>query len=71
MTFIKKKKIVIIHDSMIKQINDSELLRLNSLKIRCQSSSATGDIINHIKNTARKTPDMIIIHASTNGIPIT
>ena len=56
---------------MIKQINGPELLRLNSLKIRCQSSSATGDIINHIKNTARKTPDMIIIHASTNGLPIT
>ena len=54
---------------MIKQIN--ELLRLNSLKIRCQSSSATGDIINHIKNTACKAPDMIMIHTSTNGIPIT
>ena len=56
---------------MIKQINGPELLRLNSLKIRCHSSSAIGDIINHIKITARKTPDMIIIHTSTNGIPIT
>ena len=38
------------------------------LKIRCHSTASTDDIKEYFRPTARKKPDMIIIHTGTNDI---
>ena len=53
---------------MIKHVNGCEVFRDNSVKIRCHPGAATDDIIDYVRSTARKKPDMIIIHTSTNDI---
>ena len=63
-----KKEIIIVGDSMIKHVNGREVSRDNSVKIRCHPGATTDDIIDYVRPTARKKPDMIIIHTSTNDI---
>ena len=53
---------------MIKHVNGREIFRDNSVKIRCHPGATTDDIIDYVRSTARKKPDMIIIHTSTNDI---
>ena len=53
---------------MIKHVNGREVSRDNSVKIRCHPGATTDDIIDYVRPTARKKPDMIIIHTSTNDI---
>ena len=60
-----KKEIIIIGDSMIKHVNGREVSRDNSVKIRCHLGATTDDIIDYVRPTARKRPDMIIIHTGT------
>ena len=61
-----KKEIIIVGDSMITHVNGCEVSRDNSVKIRCHS--ATTNTIDYVRPTARKKPDMIIIHTGTNDI---
>ena len=63
-----KKEIIIVGDSMIKHVNGREVSRDNSVKIRCHPGATTDDIIDYVRPTARKKPDMIIIHTGTNDI---
>ena len=66
MNSASKKEIIIVGDSMIKHVNGRDVSRDNSVKIRCHP--ATTDIIDYVRPTARKKPDMIIIHTGTNDI---
>ena len=59
---------MIVGDSMIKHVNGCEVSRDNSVKIRCHPGATTDDIIDYVRPTARKKPDMIIIHTGTNDI---
>ena len=61
-----KKEMIIVGDSMITHVNGRDVSRDNSVKIRCHP--ATTDIIDYVRPTARKKPDMIIIHTGTNDI---
>ena len=53
---------------MIKHVNEREVSRDNSVKIRCHPGATTDDIIDYVRPTAHKKPDMIIIHTGTNDI---
>ena len=63
-----KKEIIIVGDSMIKLMNGREVSRDDSVKIRCHPGATTDDIIDYVRPSASKKPDMIIIHAGTNDI---
>ena len=53
---------------MIKHMNGREVCRDDSVKIRCHPGATTDNIIDYIRPTVRKKPDMIIIHTGTNDI---
>ena len=53
---------------MIKHANGHEDSRDDSVKIRCHPGATTDDITDYLRPTARKKPDMIIIHTGTNDI---
>ena len=53
---------------MIKHVNGCEVSRDNSVKIRCHPGATIDYIIVYVRPTARKKPDMIIIHTGTNDI---
>ena len=53
---------------MVKHVNGREVCRDNSVKIRCHPGATTDDIIDYVRPTARKKPDMIIIHTGANDI---
>ena len=62
-------EIMIVGDSMIKHVNGREVSRDDSVKIRCHLVGfTTDDIIDYVRPTARKKPDMIIIHTGANDI---
>ena len=61
-----KKEIMIAGDSMIKHVNGREVYRDNSVKIKCLPDATTDDIIDYVRPSARKKPDIIIIHTGTN-----
>ena len=63
-----KKEIIIVGDSMIKNANGPEVSKGNSVNIRCHPGATTDVIIDYVRPTARKKPDMIIIHTGTNDI---
>ena len=63
-----KKGITIVGDSIIKHVNEREVSRDDSIKIRCHPGATTDDIIDYVRPTARKKPDTIIIHTNTNDI---
>ena len=64
-----KKEIMIVGDSMIKHVNGREVSRDDSVKIRFHLVGVTtGDIIDYVRPTARRKPDMIIIHTGANDI---
>ena len=65
--FTSKKEIMTVGDSMIKQVNGHEVSRDESVKIRCHPTT-TDYIIDYVRPTARKKPDMIITHTGTNDI---
>ena len=57
-----------VGDSMIKHVNGREVSRDNLIKIRFHPGATTDDFIDYVRPTARKKPDIIIIHTSTNDI---
>ena len=59
---------MIVGDSMIKHVNGCEVSRDDSGKIRCHLGATTDDIIDYVRPTSRKKPDVIIIHTGTNEI---
>ena len=53
---------------MIKHMNGREVSKDDLVKIRCHPGASTDDITDYVRTTARRKPDMIIIHTSTNDI---
>ena len=49
-------------------MNDREISRSSSVKIRSHPGATTEDLINYVRQTARKNPKMIVIHSGTNDI---
>ena len=64
-----KKDVIIIGDSMLKGINEEGLSDDRyKVKVKNHSGATTEDICDFIKLEVRKKPDIIIVHAGTNGI---
>ena len=63
-----KKETMIVGDSMIKYVNGHLISRVDSAEIRCHPGTTRDDIIDYVRPTAGKKPDMIIIHTGTNDI---
>ena len=53
---------------MIKHVNRREVSRGDSVKIRCHPCATTDYIIDYIRPTSRKKPDMVIIHTGNIDI---
>ena len=65
---IIKKSIVIIGDSMLNNIDPKGLGKKHQVKVRSYGGSTTKDMIDFIKPTIRKKPDVIVMHVGTNDI---
>ena len=63
-----KKSIKIIGDSIISNIDPRGLGKMHAVKVLPHSGSTTEDMIDYIKPSAKKTPDVIIMHAGTNDL---
>ena len=68
LNFTSEKEIMIVANSIIKHVNGLEVSRDDSVKIRCHPGATKDDIIDYVRPTARKEPDMTIIHTGTNYI---
>ena len=62
------KHVEIVGDSMINNINDGGISRGGNVKLRKYPRCTTDDLKVNIEPTAKKCPDVIIIHSGTNGI---
>ena len=63
-----EKNIVVIGDSIMKNVNGRDLSRVNSVKIRPHPGASTDDPIDHIKPAIRKNPDIVVIHTGANDL---
>ena len=68
LTTIKKKKIFIVGDSMIKNITGTGISRDHTVKIRLHSGATNIDMCDYIKPELRHQPDVVILHCGTNDI---
>ena len=64
----KRKKIIIIGDSILNGIDELGLQRNHNVRVRAHPGATSRDIVDHIKPAARKQPDFIIIQAGTNDL---
>ena len=64
----KRKKIIIIGDSILNGLDEIGLQRNHNVRVRAHPGATSRDIVDHIKPAARKQPDCIIIHAGTNDL---
>ena len=63
-----EKNIVVIGDSIIKNVNGRDLSRVNSVKIRPHPGASTEDPIDHIKPAMPKNHDIVVIDTGTNDL---
>ena len=49
-------------------MNGREILRSSSVKIRSHPGATTKDLIDYVRQTARKKPKMMVIHSGTNDL---
>ena len=66
---IKKNRIFIVGDSMIKNITGTGISRDHTVKIRPHPGATNIDMCDYIKLELRHQPDVIILHCGTNDIP--
>ena len=59
---------IIVRDFMIKYLNGCEVSRDNSVKIKYHPGATTDNVLDYVRPSGRKKPDMIIIHTGTNDI---
>ena len=64
----KRKKVVIIGDSILNGLDELGLQRNHNVRVRAHFGATSRDIVDHIKPAARKQPDCIIIHVGTNDL---
>ena len=53
---------------MIKYVNGREVSRHDSVKVRSHPGATTYDLIDYVRPTVHKKPNLIIIHSRTNDI---
>ena len=63
-----EKNIVVIGDSIMKNVNGRDLSRVNSVKIRPHPGASTEDPIDHIKPAMPKNHDIVVIDTGTNDL---
>ena len=63
-----KKNIVVVGDSIIKNVNGRDVSRGDSVKIRPHPWASAEDLNDHIKPAIRKNPDIVVIHTGTNDL---
>ena len=64
----EKKRIVIIGDSMVNNIQENGLNKQHHVQIKRHGGATTLDVKDFIKPIVRRKPDLIIIHAGTNDL---
>ena len=63
-----KTKIMVIGDSLVKYLRREEFSsKKKTVKVIAHPGSATENMLDYIKLTARRKPDTLIIHNGTNG----
>ena len=63
-----KNKIVVIGDSIIKNVNGRDVSRGDLVKTRLHPRTSTEDLIDHIKPTILKKIDIVVIHTGTDDL---
>ena len=63
-----QKNVLIIRDSMIKNITDRGISRENIIRMRSHPGATTIDICDYIKPELRQKLDVVIVHCGTNDI---
>ena len=63
-----KKNIVVIWDSIIKNVNGRDVSRGDSIKIRPHFGASMEELADRIKPTVSKNPDIVVIHTGTNDL---
>ena len=51
---------------MIKYVHGPEISRSSSVKIRSHPGATVEDLIDYVRPTAQKNPEMMVIHSGTN-----
>ena len=64
----EKKRIVIIGDSMVNNIQENGLNKHHHVQIKRHGGATTLDVKDFIKPIVRRKPDLIIIHTGTNDL---
>ena len=64
----EKKRIVIIGDSMVNNIQENGLNKQHHVQIKRHGGATTLIVKDFIKHIVRRKPDLIIIHAGTNDL---
>lgn len=64
----KRKKIIVISDSILNGLDELGLQRSHNVCVRAHPGATSQGIFDHIKHSARKQPDCIIIHAGSNNL---
>ena len=63
-----KKNVVVIVDSIIKNVNGRDVSCGDSVKTRPRPGVSTKDLIDHIKPAIRKNSDIVVTHTGTNDL---
>ena len=63
-----RRHICIIGDSMVKYITDPGFSKNDQVQVKTHPSATTDNIIDYIKLTIRRKPDIIITHSGTNDL---
>ena len=63
-----KKNIVVIGDSIIKNVDAMNVSRGDSVEIRPHHGASMEDLIDRTKPSIRKNPDIVVIHTGTNDL---
>ena len=63
-----KNKIVVIGDSIIKNVNGRDVSRGDLVKTRLHPRTSTEDLIDHIKPTILKKIGIVVIHTGTDDL---
>ena len=63
-----KDSVIIVSDSLIKHVNDRDISRSHTVKVRPNPGAATHDLLDYVKPVMRKKPKALVIHTGTNDI---
>ena len=64
-----KTKIMVVGDSLVKYLRREELSsKKNNVKVKTHTGSTTEDMLDYIKQIARRKPDTLTIHTGTNDL---